>query len=297
MDFLIPDNEVRNFLYLPDNFDETLIDQEIAFISNLFPYISEETYLEIRNSSDPEYEEIYKLLNKAVIRYAFILSIPSIKVHISNFGIHEFTDNDVKIASWWNVRDLGLSYLKAADKYFSEAITKASKITELKNKIPILKNSNEVISTPADLNSVFSINFSPEIYFSLVDFLNEGVELFLKPKLESCSITDLIDNKIIGPLIKRTIAFYAFYNASLLPKFLFLKDSIVIQYEELPWQKSVVLTPEQKIQTGCHFLKLAEKSIENILIYLDENKADFPCYTIENKAYRETIKKKSGLYI
>jgi hypothetical protein len=297
MDFLIPDNEVRDFLYLPENFDETLIDQEIAFISNVFPYISEDIFLEIKNSTDPGYEEIYQLLNKAVIRYAFILSIPSIKVHISNFGIHEFNDDDIKIASWWNVRDLGLSYLKAADKYFSEALTKASKIAELKTKIGILKNANDVISTPAELNSVFSINFSPEIYSLLVDFLNEGVELFLKPKLESCNISNLINNKIIGPLIKRAIAFYAFYNASMLPKFVFLKDSIVIQYEELPWQKSVLLTPEQKIQTGYHFLKLAEKSIENILIYLDSNKSQFPCYTTENKAFRETIKKKSGLYI
>lgn len=297
MDFLIPNEDIRNYLYLPDNFDETLLDQELAFISNLFPYISEDIYMEIKNSDDPEFEEIYKLINKAIARYSFILAIPSIKVHISNFGIHEFGDGETKIASWWNVRDLGLSFLKAADKYFSQALTKASKIPSLKDNILILKNANEIISTPEALESVFSINFSPEIYSLLVDFLNEGTELFLKPKLETCSIDDLITNKILGPMIKRAIAFYAFYNASLLPKFLFLKDTIVIQYDELPWQKSVVLTPEQKLQTGCQFLKLAEKSIENILLYIDSNKTLFPCYKLENKVYRETVKKKSGLYI
>lgn len=297
MDFIIPYEEIRDFLYLPKTFDETLLDQELAFISNIFPYISEEIYLEIKNSQDPIYEDVFQLLNKAVVRYAFILSIPSIKVHISNFGIHEFGDGETKIASWWNVRDLGLSFLKAADKYFSQAITKASKIPYLKENIPILKNANEIISTPEDLEGIFSINFSPQIYSMLVDYLNEGAELFLKPKLETCSIENLINDKILGPMIKRTIAFYAFYNASLLPKFLFLKDSIVIQYDELPWQKSVILTPEQKLQSGCQFLNLANGSIEKILLYLDAKKELFPCYQKESKVYPKIIKKKSGLGI
>lgn len=297
MDFLIPDENVREYLFLPHTFDETMLDQELAFISNIFPYLSENIYLELKNSHDPDYKEIFTLINKALVRYSFILSIPSIKVHISNFGIIEFSNADTKVASWWNVRDLGLSFLKAADKYFSEALTKASKIPYLKENISILKKGNEIISTPESLQEIFSINFSPEIYSLLIDFLNEGTELFLKPKLETCSIGDLIDDKILGPLIKRTIAYYAFYNASLLPKFLFLKDSIVVQYDELPWQKSVVLTPEQKFETGSQFLKLAEKSIENILLYLEAQKDLFPCYKRDGKVYRKIIKKKSGLNI
>ena len=99
MEYTIPGNEVRDFLYLPQNFDETIIDQEIAFLQNIFPYFPKALVLELKGSTDESYIEIYKLINKAAIRYAFILAIPTIKVQIDNFGILEFNQDKAKPAA------------------------------------------------------------------------------------------------------------------------------------------------------------------------------------------------------
>lgn len=297
MEYIIADSDVRDYLYLPINFDETLIDQEIAFLQNIFPYFPEAVVLELKNSEEDSYKEIYRLLNKAAIRYAFILSIPTIKVQIDNFGILEFNEDKAKQASWWNVRDLGLSLLKAADKYLSDAITKAAGIEELKAKVPILENGNSIIKTPEDLHSIFSINYSPEVYVSLIPFLNEGIELYLKSKLNPCTTEVLLENKLLNPIIKRALAFYAFYYASFLNHLTFLKNAVVVQYEELPWQKSVVLSEAEKQNAGTRFLQIADQSIETILNYIEANKDDFDCYVASQSIARETIKRKSGLYL
>ena len=297
MEYTIPENKVRDFLYLPQNFDETIIDQEIAFLQNIFPYFPKALVLELKGSTDESYIEIYKLINKAAIRYAFILAIPTIKVQIDNFGILEFNQDKAKPAAWWNVRDLGLSYLKAADKYLSDAITKAVAIPELKAEMPIIKNSNSVIQTPEELHTIFSINYSPEVYAALIPFLNQGIELYLKSKLSPCTLEDLLENEFLNPMIKRALAFYAFYYASFLNHLTFLKNAVVVQYEELPWQKSVVLSEQEKQSAGDRFLQVADQSVESILNYIEVNKADFPCYVEAQSSYRETIKKKSGLYL
>lgn len=296
MEYIIADQNVRDYLYLPKNFDESLIDQEIAFLQNIFPYFPEAVVLELMESEEETYAEIYRLINKASIRYAFILSIPTIKVQIDNFGILEFNEDKAKQASWWNVRDLGLSHLKAADKYLSDAITKAAAVPDLKNKLPILKNGNSVIKTPEDLHTIFSINYSPEVYASLIPFLNQGMELYLKSQLLPCTIEVLLQNDFLQPLIKRALAFYGFYNASFLNHLTFLKNAVVVQYEELPWQKSVVLSEAEKQNAGNRFLQIAEQSVEAILNYIEINKDAFPCYEAAHSTERAVIKKKSGLY-
>lgn len=297
MEYIIQDSEVRNFLYLPQNFDETLIDQEIAFIQNIFPYFPEAVVLQLQDSADENQIEIYRLINKAAIRYAFILSIPTIKVQIDNFGILEFNEDKAKQASWWNVRDLGLSFLKAADKYLSDAITKAAADPELKALIPILKNSNSIITSPEELHAVFSINYSPEVYAALIPYLNESIELYLNLKLKPCAVPELLENSFLQPLIKRAVACYAFYYASLLNQLTFLRNAVVVQYEELPWQKSVVLTEKEKEAAGARFMAIADQSIESILNYIEIHKEDFACYQEEQSTPRAIIKKKSGLYL
>lgn len=297
MEYLINNIDLRSFIYLPQNFDETLIEQEVAWSQNIFPYFPEDVVLELKNSTEESYQEISVLINKAAARYAFIFSIPLIKVQIDNFGILEFNEDKAKQASWWNVRDLGLSHLKAADKYLSDAITKASAIPELKASVPILNTANSIVTTPEELNAVFSINYSPAVYASLLPYLNEAVELYLNLKLKPCTLPDLLANSFLKPIVKRAIAFYAFSYASALNHLTFLRNAVVLQYEELPWQKSVVLNESEKQAAGARFMAIADQSVEAILNYIELHKADFDCYKEEQSVNREVIKKKSGLYL
>jgi len=54
--------------------------------------------------------------------------------------------------------------------------------------------------------------------------------------------------------------------------YLFTSTGIVVQYEELPWQKSVVLTDEEKIRFQEGHLRGSERYLTQIWDYLSKNK-------------------------
>ena len=89
MDNLLTKEEIQELVKLPNNFDIRLIDQEYGFLSKIFPIISEEVFNELKES----HSTIFKMIAKAGILYCFVLDIPKIKVHISNYGLVQFEQN------------------------------------------------------------------------------------------------------------------------------------------------------------------------------------------------------------
>lgn len=276
MEYIVSPTDIRNYLILPNSFDWQLIDQELGF-GKIFKIVPISVYEEISKDTSTSTKEIFRLLTKAATHYAFILSIPKLKVHISNFGIQEFNQDKIKAAAWWDIRDLGLSLLRVADKCFSDALTLIYKDTTLKEKIPLFKEQN-IISTPEELENIYSINYSPEVFILLIKFFKQALMLDVSDKLKSDCITAVLEKQEINSYFKSAIVFYALYYASLLPSFVFLQNSIAIQYEELPWQKSKVLSIEEKLQTGENFKKLAEGNMKIIIDHIKANLEDFPCY-------------------
>lgn len=285
-----------NYLKLPKTFDWNWVDQELGF-DKVFAFVPESIYETISQSDEEDQKEIFRLLTKAAVHYAFVLDIPRIKVQVSNFGVDQPNQEKMKTAPWWDVRDLGLKYLKTADQSLSKVLTLISKNAELSAQIPFFENSNPFISTPAEFQSIYSINDSPEVYLMLLPLLKRAMQIFLNTKIKPCLISDLETNTELKELLSSALAFYALYYASEMPSFTFLNNAIVIQYEELPWQKSLILSENYRMRAGQTFLKLAEENVSQIISFIKANPTDFPCYTSIDFVRPIAEARKSGLYL
>ncbi|WP_312390822.1 DUF6712 family protein [Chryseobacterium sp.] len=278
MEYYITKEQLPEYLILPKTFDWDLVDQELGF-AKIFEIIPEAIYLQIKTSTDLKQKEIFRLLTKAAVHYSFVFSIPKIKVHINNIGISNFEDPKLKPAPWWDVRDLGLSLLKFADKLFSDSLDKISEVPGLKSEIPFFQNISEYISSPSEFEKVYSINCSPEVFAKLQRFLKQALMLKVYENIKPECVDQIKANQELYEFFKDAIVFYSLYYASLLPSFVFLQNAVVVQYEELPWQKSQVLSPDAKMMSGKNFLKLANESLKVISDYMKLHSSEFPCYS------------------
>lgn len=274
MEYKIEAVQINDYLILPSSFDWELVDQELGF-KKIFKIFPEDKYLALETS----HPEIFRLLTKAAAHYAFVFAIPKIKVQISNYGIQEFTQEKMKSSAWWDVRDLGLSLLKVADACFSEAITLAGEDATLPTELDFFKNGFALIPTPAQFESIYSINNSPEVYSLLQQYLTRAMTVKIKTKLNADCLALIEANTDLKNFLKEAAGFYALYYASLMPAFVFTQNAVVVQYEELPWQKSQVLDAHAKTISGQNFLQMGDEALNIILDYIKSHLTDFPCYT------------------
>lgn len=295
MEQYIEKKDVQNYLILPKTFDWDLIDQEIGF-NKIFEIFSLELYSSMKDNGDEVYKEIFKELTKAGVYYSFILSIPKLKVHISNYGLQEFNQPKVKSSPWWDIRDLGLSMLKIADKCLSDAIEKAYGIEELRSRISWFSSVTDYLPTPAAFEKIYSINYSPEVFSMLQKFINKALISKVNDKIKPDCLVGVQENESLLPFLKDALAFYALYYASLLPGFVFTQNAVAIQYDELPWQKSLVLDAHAKLLSGQNFLQLADESLKIITDYIKSNIENFPCYE-PAKANRKLESRPSGIFL
>lgn len=295
MEHYISKDEIQNYFILPQNFDWDLVDQELGF-GEIFEIIPIDVYLYLKESDILEDKEIFRLLTKAATHYSFVFSIPKIKVHITNYGVQQFTEDKTKSAPWWDVRDLGLSLLKFADKLFSEAITAISFLEALKQRIPFFENISGDIKTPAEFEKIYSIKNSPKVFSLLQSFLEQAYALNILDKIQPDCVDQIKTNPNLYKILKQANVYYSLYYASLLPNFVFLQNAVAIQYEELPWQKSQVLSFEEKTMSGKQFLKLGDSTIKVITDYIKTHINEFPCYSGPIPD-RQIQAKASGIYL
>lgn len=292
--YITPEN-INEYLILPQNFDWDLVDQELGF-GEIFEFIPMQIYCELKDSEVAGEVEIFRLLTKAATHYSFALSIPKIKVHITNYGVQQVNEDKTKTAPWWDVRDLGLSLLKFADKLFSEAITKLSFLEALKERIPFFENVSGDIKTPAEFEKIYSIKNSPKVFSLLQSFLEQSYALNILDKIQPDCLDQIRTKPNLYKILKQANVYYSLYYASLLPNFVFLQNAVAIQYEELPWQKSQVLSFDEKTMSGKQFLKLGDSTIKVITDYIKTHIDEFPCYS-GPVPDRQIQAKASGIYL
>ena len=295
MEQYITQYELPELLTLPQSFDWDLVDQEIGF-AKIFDIFPRAVYFDLKNSADEAKQQLLKLLTKAGVYYSFIFSIPKIKVHISNYGLQEFNQDKVKSSQWWDVRDLGLSMLKVADRALSDALALACKDEGIKEQIPLFLNLSEFIATPEDLEKIHSINYSPDVFLQLQKFITKSLNINVYDKIKADCLESVKQNDFLLAFLKDALVFYSLYYASLLPNFIFTQNAVVVQYEELPWQKSIVLDAASKLNAGNGFLKLADASMKIITDYMKKNTEDFPCFSLVEGDRKIEIRD-SGIYL
>lgn len=291
MDNLLTKEEIQELVKLPNNFDIRLIDQEYGFLSKIFPIISEEVFNELKES----HSTIFKMIAKAGILYCFVLDIPKIKVHISNYGIVHFEQNKTRNANWWDIRDLGLSWVKKADLYLSAGLYQLS-ATQYKNRIPFFKTENPLVSF-WNFNNYYSLNDSVSVYEKLLPLLQKNydklIELFSPCGIDTLLEDAFLKNKLAEFVMDRTII-----DAMDLPYLSFISTGIALQYEELPWQKSVVISVKDIDFIRQRHISNTGDTMKLIFNYLNAHKDKFPCIgEIKNTSGLKVVTKKSGLYL
>ena len=172
---------------------------------------------------------------------------------------------------------------------------KISKIESLYSIIPFFANVS-YISLPSEFEKIYSINNSPEVFLMLQRYLRQALKLKVFENIKSECVDQIKANPELYEFFQSSIVFYSLYYASLLPSFVFLQNAVVIQYEELPWQKSQVLDPKAKIQSGKNFLQLANESLKVISDYMKVNSSEFPCYN-SPEPDRIPQSRSSGIYL
>lgn len=295
MEYFITKENINNYLKIPKSFDWNWVDQELGF-DKIFNIIPSEVYQAISAETDDANKEIFRLLTKAAVHYAFVLDIPRLKLQISNAGIDNVNQEKLKPANYYDVRDLGLKYLKTADQCFSKAIT-LLKGSTFEDAIPFFSKTNGIISTPAEFNAIYSINNSPEVFLQLLPLLKRAEENYITKQLKPCTIANITEKESATENLKTALAYYTLHYAASLPAFTLLSNAVVIQYEELPWQKSMVLSEDARNKAAHKFLDFAEENMKNLIDTIKENPTDFPCYVEEKLPDFSPIKKKSGLYL
>jgi len=293
--------QYMEFVGVDKNFHEHTVSthEESAFRKYIYPYISETVLDGLIASEEEAQQKISQLILKAAANYTFVKAFPSIKVKLSNYGVFKYEAEKTKAAEWYDYRDLFLSYVKTADESFSDALSEINKIDELKSQCAFFTEfSFEPIPTPEEFNRIYSINKSMEVYLNLVPLMRRAWQFGIQNQIKACSISDFSGNAELFALLKDAIAYSALGNALRFSQFTFLSSGIAIQYDEFPWQKTVILSEEAKTKLEEEFKKLSSESIGSLISYLKENSTDFPCYQPETaKAVREIIEKKSGLYL
>lgn len=296
MDYYISKESIRDFIKLPKTFDWDWVDQEAGF-DKVFRIVPEDKYQELSQSTETADVEIVRLLTKAAVHYAYVLDIPRQKVMISNYGIDQAKQERTSAAPWWDVRDLGFKYLKTADQSLSKAITKISANETLSDELDFFANNNTFIPTPGAFNTIYGINDSTDVYLQLAPLMNRAMEAMILSKLKTCTVEIIETNETVRKLIRSALAFYALHYAADLPLFTFLNNAVVIQFEELPWQKSLILDQKARYNAGNTFRKMADETMEQVLKYIRDNPTEFPCYTADEAQDFAPVKKKSGLYL
>lgn len=296
MEYYISELEIRNYLKLPQSFDNwSIVDQDSGF-GKIFKVFPVDTYLSFKDSENEAEKEIFRLLTKAATHYAFILSLPRIKTHITNFGLIEFNSDKTKTSAWWDIRDLGLSFLKEADRCFSDAITKAKNNSDIYSSLPFFQDQKFLIETPAEFEEIYSISNSVEVFLSMQQFLDRAQKLIKREYFKTCEISELSENEEISDSIKQALIYIALYYTSKVTKLVFLQSAIAFQYDELPWQKSMILSQDEKLQAGQNLFKLGKDNLKDVVTFITENKEDFPCYASPVPEHIQ-VTKPSGLYL
>lgn len=272
---------------------------ETSFRKKIYPFISADLLTDLKASEDPAKKAIAESIFKAAANYAVVIAIPFVKVKFNSSGIDQYEQDKMKTAPWWDVRDLGLASIKIADECLSDALTAIGKDAVLKSQCDFFKDfSYDPIPTPEEFNKIYTINKSLDVYNLLVPIMKRVWNLSILKKIKNCAVGQILSKPELKDLLKDSLVYFALAFAIRQSQFTFITSGVVIQYEELPWQKSLILTDHAKANLEAEFMSIAGDSLSGIIQFLKDHPEDFPCYEpVVVESTRKIIEKKSGLYL
>lgn len=288
--------EVKKYINVSKGLDVKLLspyeEEAIRYIGKVIP---EQLFQQIA-----DYPQVYPLLCKAVANYMLPFAAPFLKIHLSNTGANNFDDAKMHKSEWWDVRDYCLSAIKIADNALSDAV-ELLQDTPLKKKLTLFENESivaELFPTPKAFGKVHNIANSWFVFRELEPFIYSAIDIYLLSRLKTCTITDLLANEKLVRMLRDLVAAYALADALIMSNLSATVSGLVLQWEQLPWQKSALLSEERLEKIAENYMERANTLFNRLLEYIKEHPADFPCYQpSERIPIRKVIEKKSGLYL
>ncbi len=288
--------EVKEYINVSSNLDVRLL---APYEREALRHIGQFVPAALLPRIEADHSEAYDLLKKATANYMLPFAAPFLKVHISNTGINNFTDEKMSKSAWWDVRDYCLSAIRIADNALSDSINEL-KTTNLADQLTLFNREGLVkvlFAAPRDFDSIFSIGNSWEVLQKLEPVLYAMLELYLYERIQPCTVEDLLGDEKTKDLLKNILGAYAVSEALRSSLLTATHNGLVLQWEQLPWQKSAVLTEVRTRVLVDDFYKRANDLFGLLLKYLAKNATKFPCYSGHTDVGgRKIIKKKSGLY-
>lgn len=248
--------------------------------------------------------EVKDLFCTAVAQFGLLLSLPSLKLRINNSGIFTTETTNSRPSEWWEIRDLHRNLRNIASGSIDDAL---EIMEEDPGTYPLFIQSPNytvikgVIVTRAGIfQKYFNITNSRLTYLGLLPYLRECIDQYLAPWMGDClnDIPDTDQGKKLRELLQKALVALTVAKAAETGSFSFENDTLVVKWEQLPWEKSEKVSKENlndlkssRLNAGLHYLSQAKKLIS-------ENPADFPCYQDINKKPDPVILvRKSGLFL
>ncbi|MGV4461161.1 DUF6712 family protein [Ornithobacterium rhinotracheale] len=264
--------------------------EEVALRKKVYPLIPESLIQSIKEA--PEHAKAMALIKKAVAHYTLPLAMPFIKVNISNFGASNVQDPKLNNARWWDIRDMALSAAQIAD----DALTDAVNLLLLAGQpVTPVSMPSSIFATPEDFYQATHVRVGWDAFSQLSGIIRDLWLLRLAKKLRACSLEDIAQNALLASWIRACLGNFALADEATTMQFAYTGAQLLMLWEQLPWQKSAVLSPsalaayrDSKWRRGNEYLRL-------LLEYLKDHSQDFPCYQQDDDT-RDIIVKKSGLY-
>lgn len=260
--------------------------------------------------SDNPIDQIKMLLQEASAHFAMALALPVINIQITNSGVRTTENEKSSPADWKDLRDLKRSVLETAN----EAMDQAFEIMEAnESSFPDWVNSNQytvfksgIVRHTSTFQNWFDIQNSRKTFMALKPYMSEVEEQYLMSFFGQCTL-DFIKANSSDPIVQRVqeltqkaVVAFTISKAAVAGTFSVTQSSLVLQAEELPWERTKMELDEDKLErlrrdretSGLEYLK----KIKKILL---ENPTIFNCYEDKKeKGLSDKIKKlKSGLSI
>lgn len=284
--------EIKHYVNVSAQLDIKLLTPylEEALRVRVYPYIPKSVCEQI--VSEPYYE----LLKKAVANYAVAYSIPFLKVHLSNTGGNNFVDSKMQKSAWWDLRDFGLSAVGVAERAMQSVMYELYQ-SPYKSSLSVF--GNKIFVGLWEFSNYFLLD-SWEVFLKLQPVINRVWQLIVSPRLGVCTIDDLCFHSEVWTNIQAAIAYFSVSEMIEAGGVSFTNNTMLIQWEELPWQQSKLLNKNELNTLYESMINKANIYLNNAISIIrkakEKDPSVFMCF-IEKQHHREVIVKKSGLYL
>lgn len=231
---------------------------------------------------DPE-DPTRELLCEYAANMGLSYALPAFVLNITGHGVFTNATTDSQRAEWWQVKDLNRSLLKFAFEALDDALADIEDIdTEL--------TAGLFVTSADQFDKVYSIGGSFQTFLSLLPFIREVQEQYLKATLGDCF--DHAFTKEQKELIRAAVINLALSKAAVSGGFQLESNAMLLKIEVMPWEKVEKLEQSALERFQNDRYNIGMGYLNAVLKFTKE----LPCYT-ENPAVSEIRKKPSGLYL